>query len=347
MAVPSSQTISFSGLSTVNYNEDSGNWVSIFSGVTINNQSGSDTLQSISISIPPGAVLDFQGSSGETNAFIQNGFTFTIASISGGVEITFAAPGNSGKTPSLSDWQAALRDIQIDATSAGAIAHGNQTLTITGVPASTGDTVTPGSETVDVTCFLAGTRISTPNGELEIENLKAGDLILTYDGRAVPANWIGRQTISTQFTDELRALPIRIKAGSLGEKVPARDLLVSPDHAMFVGGVLIHAGALVNGTSIVRDANVPATLVYYHVETDDHSLVLAEGAAAESFIDNVDRLRFDNWAEFESLYPTGKIVEELPYPRVKSHRQVPTSIRLALAERAAALSAECMDISAA
>ena len=129
--------------------------------------------------------------------------------------------------------------------------------------------------------------------------------------------WIGRQTIASHFSDELR-LPILIKAEALGKNMPCRDLMVSPDHALFVDNVLIQAGALVNGTSIVRERNVPAVFTYYHVEVDDHSLILAENTPAETFVDNVDRANFDNWHEYEALYPEGKAVLELAYPRAKA-----------------------------
>jgi hypothetical protein len=188
-------------------------------------------------------------------------------------------------------------------------------------------------------CFMAGTRIATPAGEAEVETLRPGDLVLTHDGRTVPVCWLGRQTVSTIFTPKLRVLPIRIKAGALADNVPARDLLVSPDHAMLVGGILVHAGALVNGASIMRETDVPTAFTYYHVETDDHSLILAEGAPAETFVDNVDRLHFDNWAEHEALYPQGKTIDELPYPRAKSHRQTPVYLRVMLTERAMAIGA--------
>jgi hypothetical protein len=106
---------------------------------------------------------------------------------------------------------------------------------------------------------------------------------------------------------------------------------------LLVEGVLVHAGALVNGTSVRRESQVPDSFVYYHVELEDHSLVLAENVPAETFVDNVDRRHFDNWAEHEALYPEGRAVAELPLPRAKALRQVPLSIRAALAERAAAL----------
>ena len=110
--------------------------------------------------------------------------------------------------------------------------------------------------------------------------------------------------------------------------------------------VLIQAGALVNGTSIVRETNVPQTFTYYHVELDDHSLILAENTPAETFIDNVDRLAFDNWQEHEALYPDGKPIVEMPYPRAKAHRQVPRAIRVKLSERAQAIGAVA-DVAAA
>jgi hypothetical protein len=58
-------------------------------------------------------------------------------------------------------------------------------------------------------------------------------------------------------------------------------------------------------TSFVRETNVPKVFIYYHVEIDDHSLIMAENTPAETFVDN-DHLNFDNWAEHEALYPEGR-----------------------------------------
>lgn len=186
-------------------------------------------------------------------------------------------------------------------------------------------------------CFFPGTMIATPEGEVAVETLKAGDLVLTADGRTAPIRWMGRQTVSTRFADPMRALPIRIRAGALADNLPARDLLVSPAHAVLVEGMLIQAGALVNGTTIVRDHAVPEIFTYWHIELGDHALVLAEGTPAETFIDSTDREAFDNWAEYAELVADEAPAAELALPRAKSHRQVPAAIRAAIEARATML----------
>jgi hypothetical protein len=184
-------------------------------------------------------------------------------------------------------------------------------------------------------CFMAGTRIATPAGSTEVQDLRIGDAVVTADGRVAPVRWIGRQAVALARHDPLKVLPIRIRAGALADQVPVRDLLVSPDHALLVDGVLAQAGALVNGTSIAREHDVPTSFTYYHVELADHALVLAEGAPAETFIDNVDRAAFDNWAEHEALPPPVAPLEEMALPRARSARQLPAATRARLAARAA------------
>ena len=188
-------------------------------------------------------------------------------------------------------------------------------------------------------CFMPGTTITTPVGGTLVEHLRIGDMVTTVDGRSAPIRWIGRQTVAPVFGDEAR-LPIRIRAGALADAVPSRDLLISPDHALMLDGVLIHAGALANDVSIVRERNVPVMFTYFHIETENHSLILAEGAAAETFIDNVERMRFDNWAEYQALYPDSGPTSELPFPRAKGFRQVPMAVRAMLAARATLIAEE-------
>jgi hypothetical protein len=200
-----------------------------------------------------------------------------------------------------------------------------------------GNTANTQEQFTSTICFMPGTKIRTPDGEANVETLKRGDLVITTDGRVEPVAWVGRQTVSKVFADPVRVWPIRIKAGALAENVPCRDLLLSPDHAILVDGVLIQAGALVNGSSITRESHIPMTFTYYHVELVDHSLILAENVPAETFVDNINRLAFDNWDEHQALYPEGQAIEEMPYPRALSFRQVPQATRARLLERGAQL----------
>lgn len=113
-------------------------------------------------------------------------------------------------------------------------------------------------------CFMAGTRILTPSGEVNVESLKLDDLVLTTDGSAAPVRWVGRQIVANTFADE-ETLPVRVRAGALDANVPSRDLLISHRHAVLVDGVLVQAGALINGTTISRERNAPSRFVYHHV----------------------------------------------------------------------------------
>ena len=201
---------------------------------------------------------------------------------------------------------------------------------------TTGTANTWNLATDSANCFCAGTCIATPTGEVAVETLKADDLVLTADGVAAPVRWLGRQVVSTLFADPLRVAPIRIRAGALGGGLPRRDLCVSPGHAVLVDGVLAQAEALVNGVSILREAEVPENFVYYHIECAEHVLVLAEGTPAESFLDNIAHARFENQAEREALTsPAPKA--ELPLPRAQSVRQLPRGTRARLAALAGEL----------
>jgi len=204
------------------------------------------------------------------------------------------------------------------------------TATMSGV---LGSLVSGGVITNQITCFTAGTMIRTPSGEMPVESLKFGDMVLTAGGKALPVRWLGYTTVSGRFADPLRAAPVRIKAGALGEGLPARDLRVSPAHALFLDGNLVEAGALVNGASILREA-MEEHFVYYHVELESHELLVSNGVASESFVDNASRMNFDNWAEHETLAHVAPITE-MDLPRVKAARQLPRRLRAVLAERAA------------
>ena len=195
------------------------------------------------------------------------------------------------------------------------------------------NTMAAGEVLISPVCFTEGTGIRTPGGDVAMERLRAGDKVCLSGGGVAAVVWLGVQSVARGCGDPLQVLPIRIKAGALGKGVPGRDLLVSPAHAVFAGGILVQAGALVNGVSVVREYAVPEVFRYYHVELAAHALLLAENTPAESFVDNVDREQFDNWTQRE--VPPG--IMEMDYPRARSARQVPREIRERLLARAMAL----------
>lgn len=187
-------------------------------------------------------------------------------------------------------------------------------------------------------CFLPGTLIATPSGEVAVEALAIGDPILTADGRTIPVRWIGRQALFTAFGLPEGRTPVLIQAGALAPGVPCRDLRVTAGPAMILDGIAVEAGALVNGSTIRRipRAELGARLTVFHIETEGHEVILAEGAPSETYLGHMDRAQFDNGAEHAALYGEAAI-EEMPLPRAMSRRQVLPPIQARIAARAAAL----------
>lgn len=179
---------------------------------------------------------------------------------------------------------------------------------------------TAGTELV---CFLAGTMIATPDGEKPIENLAVGEDIVSADGRVLKVKFVSRQTVVPRFHNSPRARPVRIARGALGENLPARDLFVSPGHAILVDGILARAGALVNGTTISQAAAMEKSFIYYNIECDDHELIVAEGLACESFLDEAPRRVFDNYGDYLALYGEDREMKALDLPLAPTARHLP------------------------
>ena len=184
-------------------------------------------------------------------------------------------------------------------------------------------------------CYCRGTRIRTPAGEVAVEALRIGDLVTTLGGAALPLKWIGRRSYRGWLAvGNEDAQPILFQAGSIADGVPARDLHVSPEHAMFVGGMLIPARHLVNGASIKKMRGVEE-IDYFHLEFDRHVVIFAEGATAESFVDDDSRMLFHNADEYRELYPDEPRRQDAEFcaPRVEAGYALET-VRRALAARA-------------
>jgi O-antigen biosynthesis protein len=189
-------------------------------------------------------------------------------------------------------------------------------------------------------CFRRGTRILAERGEVPVESLRIGDRVMTMTGITRPICWIGRRSHSGErASGDSAVLPILIRAGALADQLPRRDLWVSPEHAMYVDGMLIPAAALVNGVSILQEEWVE-DLSYFHLEFDTHEVIYAEGALSESFVDDESRQMFDNAAEYARLYPnTERVLARFCAPRVEDGEEL-EAVRRRLAARAERLAAE-------
>jgi hypothetical protein len=141
-------------------------------------------------------------------------------------------------------------------------------------------------------CYVKGTKILCKRGYVSIEDLKVGDHVVTLgkiinnstvelnDRSSEPIIWTGALKVPSlsQYS-----LPIRIKAGSLGKKMPTYDLLVSPGHRVIVGNSFLLAKELINGTTIVQEKCNEVN--YYHLELSSHSIIIANGISSETYLD--------------------------------------------------------------
>ena len=154
-------------------------------------------------------------------------------------------------------------------------------------------------------CLLRGTHILTPHGLKRVESLLIGDHVTTARGEAMPIKWIGRQVFRrgacSRWPDSVH--PICVARSALADNVPHTHLYLSPLHALFIDGVLIQVGPLVNGTSIIPAApKGMKDIEYFHIELATHEVILAEGAPVETHLNTNGREHFTNFVEYERLY---------------------------------------------
>ena len=142
-------------------------------------------------------------------------------------------------------------------------------------------------------CFCAGTLIATPRGDVPVDLLKVGDLVLTHTNQARPIVWIGIGRALATPGRRGAATPVILRKGALADNVPQRDLRVTKGHSLYVDNVLIPAEFLVNHRSILWDDRAQEVCIY-HIELETHDVLVAEGAPAESYRDDGNRWLFRN-----------------------------------------------------
>ncbi len=158
-------------------------------------------------------------------------------------------------------------------------------------------------------CYLAGSLVYTKRGDLPVEQLRIGDLVLVSSGKYRPIRWIGVTTIPARLISTPEAervcLPVIVRKGAVHKNVPSRDLFIAPFHAMVVNGVAMPFFRLTNGTSIRKD-DVVRDLIYYNVELDTVDVMFVNHLPVLSLHPLMSpRFRFDNCDQYFDLYPDG------------------------------------------
>ena len=151
-------------------------------------------------------------------------------------------------------------------------------------------------------CYCAGTRILTERGEVAVENLAVGHRVVTASGARRPITWIGHRRIDIgRHPDPAAVWPVRVRAGAFAEGLPHRDLWLSPGHNVVSEGALIPISALINGVSV---AQIELDRIdYWHIELDEHDILIADGLPAESYLDCGNRTAFANGGAFIEAHP--------------------------------------------
>ncbi|UFN47300.1 Hint domain-containing protein [Roseomonas sp. OT10] len=192
-----------------------------------------------------------------------------------------------------------------------------------------------------VECFVEGTRLTTWRGEVPVEEIEPGDILPTVSGLRAGygrVRWVGwRQVDLQRHPQPEKVQPVRVRAGALGENQPVRDLLLSPDHALWLEGALIPVKLLIDGVGVVQESGWPR-VTYFHVELEAHDAILAEGVPAESYLDTGNRGAFSNVAGVTMLHaefgPMSDHAPERLAPRMaRNGGPALRRVRMAIAER--------------
>jgi len=147
-----------------------------------------------------------------------------------------------------------------------------------------------------ITCFLSDSMIRTPEGDVAVQDIQVGDSVVAYvDGQQQVRKvvWAGKTRVAVKagLPDDEAGYPVRILKDALAEGVPYKDMLVTPEHCLFFNGLFTPVRMLVNGASIFYDHSI-TSYDYYHIETEQHSVIVADGVMTESYLDTGNRGSF-------------------------------------------------------
>lgn len=154
-------------------------------------------------------------------------------------------------------------------------------------------------------CFLAGTEISACGSLQKVEDLAVGgqiDVFVNGQEKRQTISWVGKShcNVRPHLPDDEAGYPVRILKDAITDGVPFKDMLITAEHCLFFDGKFIPARMLVNGRSIFFDKSI-TSYDYYHVETEKHSVIMADGMLTESYLDTGNRRSFSQTGNVISI----------------------------------------------
>lgn len=147
-------------------------------------------------------------------------------------------------------------------------------------------------------CFLSGSMIRTSEGDIPVEDIQIGDQVIAFDWKnnkdvTRSVVWVGKAgaTVRPELHDDEAGWPVRVLKDAVADGVPYKDMLITAEHCLFFKDRFVPVRMLVNGVSIFYDKTI-SSYDYYHVETEQHSVITADGMLTESYLDTGNRSSF-------------------------------------------------------
>lgn len=148
--------------------------------------------------------------------------------------------------------------------------------------------------------FAHGTAIQTDKGDIAVEDLQPGDMIIKSNGKAAPLVWIGSSNFVPAESGK-RVPLVRTMADSLGQGRPLGFLTFGPSARILHTPSRLRGGIhnqqmltlmrdLVDGVNIIEIAP-PTPVRLYHICLQKHATINVSGIEVETFHPGLNTLR--------------------------------------------------------
>ncbi|WP_124297711.1 Hint domain-containing protein [Acetobacter pasteurianus] len=331
-----SATVEITGSGTVTFNggaTSSNNFgnITIDSGATLKLENATDLQTNTGKGISGGTVIVSGGSTLSTGDVSQTVIKFGDADSTGKTQNTVSlsvsnaqfgtvqnlSPGDILEIPGASTWygDGGTWSQNNDGTYKLTGNDSNHTVLISSATLAPGITTsdfTWDNSTASLVCFLPGSMIRTPDGDVAVEDIQIGDQVVVFDWEhnkevTRPVVWVGkaRATVRAGLPDDEAGYPVRILKNAIADGVPYKDMLITAEHCLFFKNRFVPVRMLVNGMSIYYDKSL-LSYDYYHLETEQHSVITADGMLTESYLDTGNRSSFRQEGKVATLRGTVK-----------------------------------------